>query len=188
MTLEYILVCVCGVLCCQNICAWHWNTLCKDSGSIPKCVEKKFDPYTGRIGLSAVCNQGHYVFSCWGGLWGTYMFWVKGQFSNDCLFPYLLSCDKFLYISIQLLWTRCVGHFGSFTALYSCTDKISLTSVESSSCRRSQTQSIISAVLQRSKTKNALFICYFTNPLHWCDYTRVLRVRLGLQPGDLKIF
>jgi hypothetical protein len=32
--------------------------LCKDSGSIPKWVEKNFKPYTRRIGLSAVCGQG----------------------------------------------------------------------------------------------------------------------------------
>jgi hypothetical protein len=66
------------------------------------------------------------------------LFELRGNFQRTVYFHLFYRVIKFLYIRIGVLWTRCIGYLGTCTALYSCTDKISLTSVESSSCRQSQ--------------------------------------------------
>jgi hypothetical protein len=116
--LRFLIVEMCEVLCFQNICEWHWNSLCKGNQSNPKCGETNVDLYMGRTGLLALCDCGHKVHPCWGGLKHTDNSWAANH--------------------LQELWTLCVRGVGSCIIVYSHTDKNLQTCVELLSCWYSQ--------------------------------------------------
>jgi hypothetical protein len=84
--------------------------------------------------------------------WGAHTpFGIRDNFQRTAYFYFFwLSCDKFLNIRIRLLWTCSKRRLGLCTVFYSCTDKISLTSVESSSFRCSQSPAKFKRVTSKS--------------------------------------
>ena len=172
------------VLCCHNIWSFRMRIIEALRSVVERMLIRMWAELDYQFYMIRGTRSSHVEM-----YWGAYAFWFRGQCTNACILPSLLVIVyKILKytktISVEALHKKFMI-IGSLSFMYR-QNFVELCWVTNLHVQ-TKIQPKINAIFERAESKNALFVCYATNPQHRSDWRRVSRLRLGPHRCVIKI-